>query len=235
MDAERIEERVTRRIEEAVAENAKVEKVRSITRTGITYVYVELKEAAKDTDTIFDDIALKLAAITDLPDGAGPIQFIKDFGDTAALMLTVASPSLDDVEVSLRADQVRRAIERLRGGAEPGRRATLVCNFPRLDLRCAARPGPRSSTSNRRCTTACPTTRACSRAPRSSAWMVTDLGRCRRCSPPRASCTERLRVSEFHPDVWPARDRARPADDPGPARGGPATGTATASSTSTPT
>ena len=45
-------------------------------------------------------------------------------------MLTVASPRLDEVQVSLRADQVRVAIERLRAGAKPGRRATLVYNFP---------------------------------------------------------------------------------------------------------
>jgi len=130
MDAERIEERVTRRIEEVVAENSQVNAVRSTSRTGISYVYVELKEDAKNTDAIFDDIALKLAAITNLPDGAGPIQFIRDFGDTAALMLTVASPRIDEVQVSLRADQLRTAIEQLRADTRAGPRATLVYNFP---------------------------------------------------------------------------------------------------------
>ena len=48
-------------------------------------------------------VKLKLDAITDLPDGAGPINFVKDFGDTAALMLTVASPKVSDLEVELRA------------------------------------------------------------------------------------------------------------------------------------
>jgi multidrug efflux pump subunit AcrB len=47
MDAERIEERVTRRIEEVVAENSQVNAVRSTSRTGISYVYVELKEDAR--------------------------------------------------------------------------------------------------------------------------------------------------------------------------------------------
>src|SRR6185437_11925782 len=129
MDAERVEDRVTRRIEETVAENSAVDVVRSTTRTGVSYVYVDLKEGTTGTGEIFDDIALKLNAITDLPEGAGPIQFIKDFGNTAALMLTVASPRLDEVQVSLRASQLRSAIERLRAGA-PGPRATLVYNFP---------------------------------------------------------------------------------------------------------
>jgi multidrug efflux pump subunit AcrB len=129
MDAERVEERVTRRIEAVVAENSHVEVIRSTTRTGVAYVYVDLKEGTTETGEIFDDIALKLEAIDDLPEGAGPIQFVKDFGSTAALMLTVASPPMDEVQVSMRADQVRQAIETLRSGRTPGR-VTLVYNFP---------------------------------------------------------------------------------------------------------
>jgi multidrug efflux pump subunit AcrB len=141
MDAERIEDRVTRRIEEVVAENKHVETIKSVTRTNVSYVYVELKEGMTETGEIFDDVALRLNQIQNLPEGAGPIQFIKDFGSTAALMLTVASPPLDEVQVSLRSDQVRAAIERLRAGAQPGQRATVVVNFPpSLSGRGAVRP-----------------------------------------------------------------------------------------------
>ena len=141
MDAERIEDRVTRRIEEVVAENKHVETIKSVTRTNVSFVYVDLKEGLTETGEIFDDIALRLNQIQDLPDGAGPIQFIKDFGSTAALMLTVASPPLDEVQVSLRADQMRAAIERLRADARPGKRVTVVLNFPpSLSGRGAVRP-----------------------------------------------------------------------------------------------
>ena len=130
MDAERIEDRVTRRVEETVAENTHVSVITSTTRTGVAFVYVELKEGTLETGEIFDDIALKLGAIEEeLPDGAGPIQFIKDFGSAAALTLTVASPRMDEVQVSLRAEQVRAAIERERAG-RPGERVSLVYNFP---------------------------------------------------------------------------------------------------------
>ena len=44
-----------------------------------------------------------------LPRGAGPIQFNSDFGDTAALMLTVASPMASPTEISLRARAIREA------------------------------------------------------------------------------------------------------------------------------
>src|SRR5262245_50122852 len=132
VSAEKIEQLVTRRIEEKVAENVRVEKIESNTRTGITAVYITLVEGTRDTGKEFDDIKLKLDAITDLPDGAGPIDFVKDFGDTAALMLTVASPRAGRAEVVARATALRAAIERTRAAAAPdtGPRLTLAQGLP---------------------------------------------------------------------------------------------------------
>jgi multidrug efflux pump subunit AcrB len=45
----------------------------------------------KDKEKQFSDMNLKLNQLN-LPNGAGPIQFNSNFGDTTALMLTVASP-----------------------------------------------------------------------------------------------------------------------------------------------
>ncbi|HEV3469672.1 MAG TPA: efflux RND transporter permease subunit [Pyrinomonadaceae bacterium] len=127
--AERVEQLVTRKVEEQMAANTKVTKVESISRTGIAVVYVELDENLKETGKEFDDIKLKLDTIHDLPQGAGPINFIKDFGDTAALMLTVASPPAGEAEIAPRAAELRKAIERARAAA-PGPRFTLVFNLP---------------------------------------------------------------------------------------------------------
>jgi hypothetical protein len=104
VNAEKIEQLVTRKIEEKIAQNANVEKIRSISRTNVSVVYVDLDENFPGSQIAkeFDDIALKLDSIKDLPDGAGPVQFIKDFGDTATLMLTVASPRISAVEIELR-------------------------------------------------------------------------------------------------------------------------------------
>src|SRR5262249_13548489 len=85
---------------------------------------------------------LKLDQVNpDLPNGAGPINFIKDFGDTAALMLTVASPKVNDIELELRAKSLQKAIESVRKGAptapdvpampaKPSERVTFVITFP---------------------------------------------------------------------------------------------------------
>src|SRR5689334_10056564 len=111
--AEKVEDLVTRKVEAKLAENSKVKKIESISRTGLSVVYVELVEGLKDTSRELDDLRLK-ASDAQLPQGAGPVQFIKDFGDTEALMLTVASPKADDVEISLRAKQIEAAIVKTR-------------------------------------------------------------------------------------------------------------------------
>ena len=76
---------------------------------------------ASDTRRQFSDINLKLNALnSQLPQGAGPISFNSDFGDTAALMLTVASPRVTDIDVVLRARSVRKAIEQVRADEPKG-------------------------------------------------------------------------------------------------------------------
>lgn len=109
--AEKVEQLVTKKVEEQIAANAKVTKIESISRTGLAVIYVELDENLKETGKEFDDIKLKLDAITDLPNGAGPISFIKDFRETPALMLTVASPKTDEEEIALHAKAIQSAIE----------------------------------------------------------------------------------------------------------------------------
>jgi multidrug efflux pump subunit AcrB len=129
--AEKIEQLVTRRIEEKIAENVRVEKIESNTRTGITAIYMTLVEGTRDTAKEFDDIKLKLDSIADLPDGAGPIDFVKDFGDTAALMLTVSSPKVSDADVTVRAQAARKEIDAARAAAgSSARRVTLVQGLP---------------------------------------------------------------------------------------------------------
>src|ERR1044071_7890074 len=129
--AERVEQLVTKKVEEQMAANTKVTKIESISRTGIAVVYVELDENLKETGKEFDDIKMKLDSIHNLPQGAGPINFIKDFGDTAARMLTVAGPPVGASELEPRARELQKAIERERADAShEGRRFTLVFNLP---------------------------------------------------------------------------------------------------------
>jgi multidrug efflux pump subunit AcrB len=132
--AEKVEQLVTKKVEEQMAANSKVTKIESISRTSLAVVYLELDENLKETGKELDDIKLKLDSISELPSGAGPINFIKDFGDTAALMLTVSSPKADETEIALRTRLVQEAIvrERARPDAK-GSRFTLLLNGPRTN------------------------------------------------------------------------------------------------------
>ena len=141
--AERIEQLVTSRIEERIAGNSRVDRIESTSRTNVSIVVIRVDEQTVEPGKEWDDIALRLNGIRDLPPGAGPVEFIRDFGETAALMLTVASPKVDTVELSLRSRDIRTAIERarapLRADLRP-RRATIVVAFPlALDLAAAER------------------------------------------------------------------------------------------------
>jgi multidrug efflux pump len=125
--SDKVEQLVTRKIEQAATGNSNVERVESTTQDNVSVVLIRLLDSIENTDQEFQDIGQRLSQITDLPEGAGPITWISDFGDTAALMLTVASPSVPDVELELRARGVREAIERARGGVAAERVSLLYC------------------------------------------------------------------------------------------------------------
>src|SRR5207237_93318 len=120
--ARQVEQFVTRPIEDAVAENKTIHPaaasdygVRSVTLPGAAYVYIQLAENISDVKRQFSDINLKLNALaSQLPQGAGPISFQSDFGDTAALMLTIASPRADPVEINIRAQAIQSAVQSVR-------------------------------------------------------------------------------------------------------------------------
>ena len=129
--ADRIEQLLTRKIEERVAENTSVDKIESVSRSNVAVVYITLHGRVLDTNDAFDDIKLKLDDIRDLPPGSGPIEYIKDFSDTSTLLLAVASPRADDVGVSLRARVVEGAIRKVRpaqGGSAS--RVSVIVAFP---------------------------------------------------------------------------------------------------------
>jgi multidrug efflux pump subunit AcrB len=130
VSSEKVEQQVTRKIEQKIAENVRVNKIESITRSNVSIIIITLEQTVKDPGKQWDDINLKLDSIRDLPEGAGPIVYLRDFGDTAALMLTVASPKVGATEIAWRAANVRSAIQAARAKARPGPRSTGIVCFP---------------------------------------------------------------------------------------------------------
>src|SRR6202000_2542904 len=139
--AQEVEQLVSRPVEQIMAQNAFIKSpsasdfgIRSISFPGLSLVYVQLDDSVNDPKKQFSDINLKLNALNSkLPQGAGPVQFNSDFGDTAAPSLTVASPRASDVDIALRARAIRTAIETTRaaeGPRAPQPRVSIVYAFP---------------------------------------------------------------------------------------------------------
>src|SRR5262252_3839804 len=68
--AENVEDRVTRVVEHKLAENSKIDKLESTTRAGVAVVTITLDKNVEETAKEFDDIWLKLQALTGLPSGS---------------------------------------------------------------------------------------------------------------------------------------------------------------------
>ncbi|MGC2419885.1 MAG: efflux RND transporter permease subunit, partial [Candidatus Acidiferrales bacterium] len=139
--AQQVEQFITRRIEDVAAENKTIHPgtdadygIKSISLPGYSFVTIQLDEGIADTKRQFSDINLKLDALnSQLPQGAGPITFQSDFGDTAALMLTIASPKVDDIEIAARANSIESAIRKARDAKRQhpeGHPITVVDCFP---------------------------------------------------------------------------------------------------------
>ena len=139
--SQQVEQLITRPIEDTVAQNKTIHAgtpadygVRSISLPGYSYVYIQLIDDVDDLKRQFSDINLKLNALNgQLPQGAGPITFQSDFGDTAALMLTVASPKADPVEIDLRTQSIQAAVRSTRATkkmVQPEKPVTIIYPFP---------------------------------------------------------------------------------------------------------
>ncbi len=128
--AERVEQLVTKPIEQTVATQTNVARIESVSRSGVSFVTITLSGRLRQIGQTLDDIGGRLGgAVGLLPAGAGPPAFIRDFGDTATLLLTVASPKTDAAEIAFRADAIRSAIERARPANSKGRISMVLC-FP---------------------------------------------------------------------------------------------------------
>lgn len=132
------EQLVTRQVEAKIAESEFLKQpddlsfsIQSLTLPGVSMVQVQLAPGV-DRDIAFNELARNLSTINDsLPDGAGPINVNSAFGDTAAVMMTVASPKAGAVEIALRSKDIASAIVAVRAGAaDVSSRAALVVAVP---------------------------------------------------------------------------------------------------------
>jgi len=128
--AERVEQLVTKPIEQTVATQTSVARIESVSRSGVSVVTITLSGRLRQIGQTLDDIGGRLAGVVGmLPAGARSPAYMRDFGDTATLLLTVASPKAGATELAFRADAIRSAIERARPANSKERISMVLC-FP---------------------------------------------------------------------------------------------------------
>jgi multidrug efflux pump subunit AcrB len=204
VSVDKIEQLITKKLEATIAGNIKIQKIESVSRSNLSIVLIALEESTvSDVNKQWDDINLRLNTIHDLPDGAGPIAFLRDFGDTAALMVTVASPKAGAAEISWRADQVRTALTAERAKAPKGNRSAGILCFP-----VSVSPFVPRQVRDLFLQYAKDNKRGKDLAPVEGAGFVGvdgDFGEDAAATKAFADgfIRERLRPSEIHPDVWP--------------------------------
>lgn len=128
--AAQVEDLVTRKLEDAIGENDRVEKITSESRVGASVITVKQRFAnQRDIDQQWDDLRSRVGKVG-LPSGCGAPDLDTTFGDVTTLLLAVASEPQSPGETAARAAAMRNAIARLRGQDPAAGRACIVGIFP---------------------------------------------------------------------------------------------------------
>ena len=111
--AEEVEQEVTDRIETAIQQLAQVDEVRSISQTGLSIIYVDIKNKyfSEAIPQIWDELRRKVSDVSiQLPPGAGPAMVNDDFGDVYGVFFAVTGDGYTYEELKDYVDFLRREL-----------------------------------------------------------------------------------------------------------------------------
>ena len=115
-DAQEVEEQLTCKLEETLFsfKEVKRESVRSVTKNGICYIYVDLNCSQKQKDQVWSKIKLKLEAqkLT-LPTGVLAVAVLDDFSSVSSLLVALESDDKSYSELYDYADELCGRLRRL--------------------------------------------------------------------------------------------------------------------------
>lgn len=108
---ERVEQLVTDRLEEAIQEIPEIDHITSLSKTGVSILYVNIQEKYRQMRPIWDDLRRKVDRVRpDLPEGTvGP--FVNDeFGDVFGILIALTGEGFSYAALKEVADQVRKSL-----------------------------------------------------------------------------------------------------------------------------
>lgn len=108
-----VEEEVTALIESAAQKLGQTDKVRSLSKEGVSIVYVDIRDTftAKDLPQIWDELRRKISDVqSSLPPGAGPSVVNDDYGDVFGVYFALTGEGYTFRELEDHADFLRREL-----------------------------------------------------------------------------------------------------------------------------
>src|SRR5215510_11426957 len=126
----KLEDLVTKKLEEKIDELESIEEITSESRPGVSVITVKQrpdKEAIVQQE--WDKLRAKLREVT-LPEGCGTPNLDTDFGNTVTLLFGLVSPAPSEGDILARANLVRSRLAKLRAQTGSHGRAAALAFFP---------------------------------------------------------------------------------------------------------
>ena len=128
--AAKIEDLVTRKLEEKLNELECIDELKSESRLGVSIITISQRPAAQSVvDQEWDKLRAKLREVV-LPEGCDTPALDTDFGNTVTLLFGITSPPTSRAEGIARANLIRTSLAALRRGTGNRGRAAVFAFYP---------------------------------------------------------------------------------------------------------
>lgn len=116
LEAEEIEQLVTKPIEEALLTVAELEEITSESRDGLSVIHAIIEDQYTDLDIIWEEVAETVSETQDaLPEGTQPPLIIDDFGDVGVITAALTGEDYALAEITDFAEHVRNQLISVKG------------------------------------------------------------------------------------------------------------------------
>ncbi|MER2493657.1 efflux RND transporter permease subunit [Catenovulum sediminis] len=116
MSAQRVENLITKKLEENIRQIPQLERIRSTSSTGSSVIHVEIADRYFALENIWQDLRNKVnAAQAQLPEGTLPSQVNDDFGDVAIITLALTSDGFSMGQMKDTAEHIRDTLYAVEG------------------------------------------------------------------------------------------------------------------------
>jgi multidrug efflux pump subunit AcrB len=126
----KMEQLVTKKLEEKIDELECIEELTSQSRSGVSVIKIEQRPARKaPIEQEWDKLRAKLLEVT-LPEGCGAPTLDTDYGNTVTLLFALTSPLVSEAETIARANLIRTRLTELRATTGVTGRAAAFAFYP---------------------------------------------------------------------------------------------------------